>query len=68
MSLVFGNLAQDFVAFTFVIVESQAGNSTATNVLPEAAAKFRHAAARDSLDMFCIGKTFPVSLLNRGLT
>jgi hypothetical protein len=58
MSLIFGNLIQDFVTFGLVLGQSQAGNSTGAAKLPEAAANFRRAAALDALHLVFIGVFF----------
>lgn len=55
MSLIFGNLTQQFVEFGQVILESNSGNATATARVPEVAAQFRHAAANDASYLVYIG-------------
>lgn len=55
MSLLFGNLTQDFVNFGETLELSKAGNATATAALPAAAAHFRHTAANDASYLVYIG-------------
>lgn len=60
MSLLFGNLTQDFISFQTVLLTSQdSSNSTAQAIaqgdLPEAAAHFRHVAALDASYLVYIG-------------
>lgn len=63
MSLLFGNLTQEFVLFAAAelqyVQETQSGNATATaaarQALDAAAASFRHNAAEDALYLVCIG-------------
>ncbi|KAG2008663.1 multidrug resistance protein 1 [Coprinopsis cinerea AmutBmut pab1-1] len=55
MSLLFGNLTQDFVNFATVVGEAQAGNTTAAALVPEAAASFRRVAALDASYLCYIG-------------
>jgi ATP-binding cassette, subfamily B (MDR/TAP), member 1 len=55
MGLLFGGLTQQFVDFGTVIIESEAGNTTATNLIPSKAASFRHVASHDALYLTCIG-------------
>ncbi|KAG6840985.1 hypothetical protein C0991_002875 [Blastosporella zonata] len=55
MSLLFGNLTQEFVTFGTTIAEANAGNITAHNALPAAAAHFRHTAANDASYLVYIG-------------
>ena len=58
MSLIFGNLTQDFVTFGLVLEQGRAGNSTGAAKLPEVAANFRRAAALDALHLVFIGVFF----------
>jgi hypothetical protein len=55
MTLLFGNLTQQFVNFATVIRESEAGNSTSTTLIPKAAQDFRNTASRDASYLACIG-------------
>ena len=55
MSLLFGNLVQDFVAFGTVVNAANGGNSTARTEIPAAAAHFRHTAALDASYLVYIG-------------
>ncbi|PPQ96673.1 hypothetical protein CVT26_010302 [Gymnopilus dilepis] len=50
MSLLFGNLTQDFVNFSQVVIDPSRANE-----IPDAARNFRHAAARNSTYLVCIG-------------
>jgi ATP-binding cassette subfamily B (MDR/TAP) protein 1 len=56
MSLLFGNLTQDFVSFGTTIVEAAGGNETAIANVPAAAASFRKVAAQDASYLVYIGK------------
>jgi ATP-binding cassette subfamily B (MDR/TAP) protein 1 len=70
MSLLFGNLTQEFVLFAAAELqyaqETQSGNATATaaarQALDAAAASFRHNAAEDALYLVCIGGSFDSTL------
>ena len=55
MSLLFGNLTQDFVNFTKVVYQVQAGDASAADQIPAAAAAFRHAANKGALYFTFIG-------------
>lgn len=55
MSLVFGNLAQDFVSFNSAVAEMQTGDPQALRRLPQAAADFRNAARRQVVYLVIIG-------------
>jgi len=55
MTLLFGNLTQEFVAFGTVIAQSQAGNATATAFIPQAADTFKSTAAKDAMYLTFIG-------------
>ena len=55
MSLLFGRLTQNFVTFGTVLNESNAGNTTAQALLPDAAAGFRSAAALNASYLVYIG-------------
>jgi ATP-binding cassette, subfamily B (MDR/TAP), member 1 len=56
MSLLFGNLVQDFVTFGTTLEESKAGNAAAAAQLPAAAAEFRHIASKDAASLVYIGE------------
>jgi ATP-binding cassette, subfamily B (MDR/TAP), member 1 len=56
MTLLFGALTQDFVNFSVVLEQANAGNTDAQAQLPTAAAGFRHAAAKDATWLVCIGE------------
>ncbi|CAA7271334.1 unnamed protein product [Cyclocybe aegerita] len=55
MSLLFGNLTQDFVNFSVVLSAAQAGNATAAANVPEAAANFRSSAGESASYLVYIG-------------
>ncbi|KAJ7436836.1 P-loop containing nucleoside triphosphate hydrolase protein [Mycena latifolia] len=55
LSIFFGNLTQDFVAFTLTLTEAQAGSADAAAQLPIAAAKFRHASSKNATYMTILG-------------
>jgi ATP-binding cassette, subfamily B (MDR/TAP), member 1 len=55
MSLLFGNLTQDFVEFGVVLNEAQLGIPGAAEQIPAAAAHFRHVAALDASFLVLIG-------------
>jgi hypothetical protein len=56
MSLLFGNLTQDFVTFGMTLSEAKIGNATAAAQLPAAAAEFRHTTYKDAASLVYIGK------------
>ncbi|KAK0232730.1 P-loop containing nucleoside triphosphate hydrolase protein [Armillaria fumosa] len=55
MSLLFGNLSNNFVVFQSFIDDARQGNQQAINDLPTAAAAFRHVASKDALYLVAIG-------------
>lgn len=55
MSLLFGNLTQDFVNFGQTIERANAGDAAAAAAIPAAAASFRHTAANDASYLVYIG-------------
>ncbi|TCD61612.1 GTPase-activating protein [Steccherinum ochraceum] len=55
MSLLFGNLTQDFVDFETILSIANTGNTTAQASVPAAAAHFRHTAALDASYLVYIG-------------
>ncbi|RDB18091.1 Leptomycin B resistance protein pmd1 [Hypsizygus marmoreus] len=55
MSLLFGNLTQDFVSFTITLRKAQAGDPDAIADVPVAAAHFRETAALDASYLVYIG-------------
>ena len=55
MSLIFGNLTQQFVEFT-IATNAAAGNASAQPALDQAAANFRTTSAKDASYLVCIGK------------
>ncbi|KAF6764137.1 multidrug resistance protein 1 [Ephemerocybe angulata] len=55
MSLLFGNLTGQFVAFTMTTMAAEAGDEAAKAALPGAAASFRHVAAQDASYLVYIG-------------
>ncbi|KAJ6452145.1 P-loop containing nucleoside triphosphate hydrolase protein [Mycena vitilis] len=55
MSIFFGNLTQDFVAFTLTLAEANAGSPEAAEQLPVAAAHFRNASAKNATYMTILG-------------
>lgn len=55
MSLLFGNLTQDFVNFGETLEMANAGNATAAAALPAAAAHFRSTASNDASYLVYIG-------------
>jgi ATP-binding cassette subfamily B (MDR/TAP) protein 1 len=55
MSLLFGNLVQQFVNFSFILANADAGNAAAADQIPIAAAAFRHAAAKSASELVYIG-------------
>lgn len=56
MSLLFGNLTQDFVNFGTVVAEGKAGNAAAQASVPAAAAHFRLTASHDASYLVYIGE------------
>ncbi|KAH9480411.1 ABC multidrug transporter atrD [Psilocybe cubensis] len=55
MSLLFGNLTQDFVNFSQVLAAAQDGDAAAAANIPQAAADFRHSAGLSATYLVCIG-------------
>ena len=55
MSLLFGNLTQQFVNFTQLIYKADTGDSGAADQIPAAAAQFRHQAGLLAIYLVCIG-------------
>jgi len=55
MSLLFGNLTQQFVNFTQLIYKADSGDPGAADQLPAAAAHFRHEAGMLAVYLVCIG-------------
>ncbi|PPQ91666.1 hypothetical protein CVT25_012879 [Psilocybe cyanescens] len=55
MSLLFGNLTQDFVNFSQILAEAQKGTPGAADRIPQAAADFRHSAGLSATYLVCIG-------------
>ncbi|EIN12733.1 P-loop containing nucleoside triphosphate hydrolase protein [Punctularia strigosozonata HHB-11173 SS5] len=55
MSLLFGNLTQDFVSFETILAEANSGNATAKAAFPAARSHFRHTAANDASYLVYIG-------------
>jgi ATP-binding cassette subfamily B (MDR/TAP) protein 1 len=58
MSIFFGNLTQDFVAFTFTLAQAQGGSAEAAAQLPAAAAQFRHESAKNATYMTILGRSY----------
>lgn len=56
MTLLFGNLTQDFVNFGETLALANAGNVTAQAAVPAAAANFRRTAANDASYLVYIGQ------------
>ncbi|TRM64132.1 ste6-like protein [Schizophyllum amplum] len=55
MSLLFGNLTQDFVVFQTLIAQAEAGNSDAAANIPAAAAHFLHSSGQNASYLVYIG-------------
>jgi len=55
MSLIFGNLTQQFVAFGAAVSEAKGGNADAAARIPAAVAAFRRTSARDTSYLVYIG-------------
>ncbi|PPQ92430.1 hypothetical protein CVT25_008651 [Psilocybe cyanescens] len=55
MSLLFGNLTQDFVNFSQTLAAAQQGVVGAAEAIPEAAAEFRRSAGLSATYLVCIG-------------
>ena len=55
MSLLFGNLTQDFVTFVTAVARAQSGDADAALLVPEAARVFKRTAARDAGYLALIG-------------
>jgi len=59
MTLIFGQLTQDYVRFAVAVSQANQGNAQATAELPAAAAGFRHVAAQDASHLVFIGTEPP---------
>jgi ATP-binding cassette subfamily B (MDR/TAP) protein 1 len=57
MTILFGNLTQEFVEFGSVLMRAQSGDAAAQALIPIATANFRSASARSAGWLACIGKT-----------
>ena len=55
MSLLFGNLVQQFVDFSIAVANANAGVPGASEQIPAAAAEFRSAAAQLAIELVYIG-------------
>lgn len=55
MSLLFGNLTEDFIVFQQTVAMADTGDATAIADLPNAASHFRHTAANDASYLVYIG-------------
>ena len=55
MSLLFGNLTNDFVRFSITLEETRKGNAAAAAALPAATANFKRVAANDASYLVYIG-------------
>lgn len=55
ITLLFGNLARQFVTFQTLVNNVDAGDQEALDSLPAAAASFRHKASKDALYLVFIG-------------
>ena len=55
MSLLFGNLVQQFVDFSTILANANAGDLGASAQIPIAGAKFRNAAAKSATELVYIG-------------
>lgn len=62
MSLLFGNLVQDFVNFETAIRKVSTNDPESTLVVEEAARAFRHTAAKDSSYLMYMGASLSISL------
>ncbi|KAJ7111081.1 P-loop containing nucleoside triphosphate hydrolase protein [Mycena epipterygia] len=56
LSIFFGNLTEDFVAFTLALTEAKAGSVEAAAQLPIAAANFRHGSAKNAIYLTILAK------------
>ena len=55
MTLLFGNLTQQFVSFAIILNKARSGDPDATAAIPAAAANFRRIAAKDATGLVYIG-------------
>ncbi|KAI4527252.1 ste6-like protein [Schizophyllum commune Loenen D] len=55
MSLLFGNLTQDFVTFQMMVISAQNGDAEAAAQIPQAAANFRHSSSLNASYLVYIG-------------
>ena len=56
MTIMFGDLSNDFVVFANILLQSKDGVAGADELLPAAAASFKKNAARSSLWLALIGE------------
>ena len=63
MSLMFGNLTQDFVNFSIAIQSIDRNDPQSSRLIEEAARNFRHVAAKDASYLTYIGTWIPISPL-----
>ena len=55
MTLLFGNLTQQFVNFTQIILQADNNVPGAADKIPAAAAEFRHTAGKLAIYLVCLG-------------
>ena len=55
MSLLFGNLTQQFVNFSIILANANAGIPGYSEQIPAAAAEFRHSAGKSASELVYIG-------------
>lgn len=58
MSLLFGNLTQDFVTFQMMVISAQNGDAEAAAQIPQAAANFRHSSSLNASYLVYIGTCY----------
>jgi ATP-binding cassette subfamily B (MDR/TAP) protein 1 len=61
MSLIFGNLTQQFVEFQTILNQAGAGVPGSQEKIPSTAANFRKVAAQDAVYLVCIGVSHPTN-------
>jgi ATP-binding cassette subfamily B (MDR/TAP) protein 1 len=61
MSLIFGNLTQDFVNFSIAIQSINRNDPQSSSLIEEAARNFRHVAAEDASYLTYIGTWIPIA-------
>ena len=68
MSLLFGNLTQQFVSFSSLLAEANAGNATAAQEIPAAGVRFRSSAGKNASELVYVGQSHKIIKILLALT